>query len=287
MNKKFIIIFSIFLLFVLAVGFLLFFYKNPKKNIESLEPFIFSNDKPNTIIEEIYRNINLVSSLKFSPPEKYSQWWISDDGFSILDENATAVLMKIPIHNIDNYQSQSNSTNLLAEIFNRTITNVFKNNGFQLKSTDAFKTIVSQGYFDSVVALQKGETRCTLTISNGVETNGQSNFFTYFVICSDQFEKAYQEQILYLKALDSRNSVVSLEKRVGDFIFLNVNPGMRGFFIIGKMDGENIKIIFAGQEYPPCNIMEKNQVPKEIYENCDASNYPYKAPLNYQSIWGQ
>lgn len=266
--------------------FLLFFYKNTRKNIESLKPFIFSDNNPNTIIEEIHRNINLFSSLKFSPLEKYSQWWISDDGWNILDENATAILMKIPIDNINDYQSQSNSVNSLAKTLNKTATTIFESNGFQLKSTDAFKTIVSQGYFDSVVALQKGETRCVLTISNGMETNGQSNFFTYSVICSDQFQKAYQEQVPYLKALDNRNSVVCPEKRVGNFVFLSVNKGMRGFFIIGKMDGEKIKIIFAGQEYAPCNLMENNQVPKEIYEKCDESNYPYTPPASYKAIYG-
>ncbi len=297
MNKKHRIIFSTFLLFILVFVFLLFFYSKSQRNIEirvdnnikaieGLKSFVFSNDKPNTIIEEIYRNINLISSLKFSPLEKYSQWWISDDGWNILDENAVAILMKIPIDNINDYQSQSNSVNSLAETLNKTVTNIFESNGFQLKSTDAFKAIVSQGYFDFVVALQKGETRCALAISNGIETNEQSNFFTYSVICSDQFQKAYQEQVPYLKALDNRNSVVIPEKRVGDFVFLSVNKGMRGFFIIGKIEGEKIKIIFAGQDYPPCNLMIDNGVPKEIYEKCDESNYPYKSPSSYKTIWG-
>ncbi|MDD5739130.1 MAG: hypothetical protein PHY72_04410 [Candidatus Pacebacteria bacterium] len=282
MNKKSIIIFSTFLLFISAAGFLLFFYKNSKKNIESLKPFVFSNNSPNTIVEEIYRNVNLISSLKFSPPEKYSQWWVSDDKWNILDGNAMAILIKIPIDNIDNYQSQSNSANSLAKTLNKTITNIFESNDFQLKSTDTFKTIVSQGYFDSVVALQKGETRCALTISSGIETNGQSNFFTYFVICSDQFQKAYQEQILYLRALNDRNNIISSEKRIGDFVFLNINEGM----MIGKMEGEKINIIYSGQDYPPCNLMENNQVPKEVYEKCDESNYPYTPPTSYKAIYG-
>ena len=254
--------------------------------IENLESFVFTNDEPNTIVEETYRNINLVSSLKFSSPEKYSQWWISDDEWNILDENAVAILIKIPINTINNYQPQSNSVDSLVNALNKKVANIFERNNFQLKSTDAFKKIVSQGYFDSVIAFQKGETRCTLSTSNGIETNEQFNFFTYSIICSDQFQKAYQVQAPYLKALDNRNSVIIPEKRVENFVHINVNPGMRGFFIIGEMEGEKIKIIFAGQEYPPCNLMESKQVPKEIYEKCDESNYPYTSPTSYKAIWG-
>lgn len=315
MSKKIIIIFSISLFFILVICFLLFFLNSKKiqnidtdllknKNlvnetidkISKLSTPVFTEDDPSVIIEEVSQAINPYSPIKFAPLKSNWQWWISDNGWNILDENAVASSINIPVISAqDKYTGEfqpKGPKHPLSQALNKFISDTFKNNGFQLNATNTSKTETDENLFDYVISFQKGKLRCTLNTSNGGaqtdEPNSKdSNFYVpYSISCSNQFDKAYQEQVPYLKALEDRDSAVILKKRIGDYVYLNVGFRVGGFFIIGKMEGEKIKIIFTGQEYPPCNLMENNQVPKEVYEKCDESNYPYTPPANYKNIYG-
>ncbi|MCX6789751.1 MAG: hypothetical protein NTZ42_04060 [Candidatus Gribaldobacteria bacterium] len=265
------------------------------EKISKLKIPVFTKDNPGVIIEEISHAVNLYSPLQFAPAKKYWQWWISDDGWNILDENAVVASLNIPVISVQDQRTgeyqPAGPKHPLSQTLNKFIFDTFENNGFQLNATNTSKTEDDDSLFDYVISFQKGELRCALNTSNGGAQTDKPNqkesgyYFLYFISCSNQFNKAYQEQVPYLKVLGNYDTVVVPEKRIGSFVYLSVHGRLSGYFIIGEMAREKMKIIFAGQEYPPCNLMIDNGVPMEIYEKCDESNYPYKSPSSYQTIW--
>ena len=298
------IIFALSFLLILECGFLAFLYIKDKKSSENiaaqeqkkteavlndsiealkrLESVALTDDNPRAIVEKIYLTVNPYSAFQFAPPKNYSQWWISEDGWNISDPGGIKISMEIPVikmpaDKINTYRSefdyQPNSTHPLVGALNKAITSVFENSGFQLNVTNTSKTELDDSFYDYVVAFQKGETRCVLTTnaditSKTVEAEKEIYYFNYSINCLNQFQKAYQEQIFYLKALDARDRVVTIGERMGDFIWIGVNYRRTGSAILAKIQGENLRIIYNGQEYPSCDLMKKNQVPKEVYGEC-------------------
>ena len=82
-------------------------------------------------------------------------------------------------------------------------------------------------------------------------------------------KRKYKEQISYLKALNRRDVIVHVRERIGDFVWLDVHPRRIGNLALMKDDGKETKLIFSGQEAPPCSLMIENEVPKEVYGICN------------------
>ncbi len=231
-----------------------------EKETEEFKIPIFTNDEPDTVINSILQSLNSYSlPIKFLNPVKSSQWWISDDGWSIIDPNAVSITSSISTFKGD-HSSPVNPLNPLAKKLNDLISKIFLSNDFILNTLNTSKSEAHNDFYDYVVAFQKGETRCIL------KTDGDDG--KYSVECSNRFQEAYKEQIPYLKVLNNRDLIVNIEERMGDFVGLNVHFRRTGFFAIMKDDGKEIKLIFKGQELPPCDLMIENQVPKEIYKAC-------------------
>jgi hypothetical protein len=237
--------------------------------IEETEKFnipIFTNDEPDTVINSVLQSLNGYSlPIKFLNPVKLSQWWISEDGWSINIPNAISIISSASTFKGDHF-SPVNPLNPLAKELNDLISKILLDNGFILNALNTSESEENNDFYDYIVAFQKGETRCIL------ETNGDGG--QYSIVCSDRFHEAYEEQIPYLKALNKRNIIINVGagERIGDFVWLNVHLRRTGWKTLIKDDGKEIKRIFSGQEPPPCDLMIENQVPKEVYGACyDAS----------------
>jgi len=221
------------------------------KNIHFAEIPAFSNNEPETVIDSLWQSLNdSFLDVSFSEPAASSQWWISDDGWSISVPNAVSVT----------------SSNPQAKELNGLISKIFLDNGFALNAANTSKSEAENEFYDYIVAFQKGETRCTL------KTDGDNGEYT--VACSNHLQEAHEEQIPYLKALDRRDVIVNVRERIGDFVWLDVHLRRTGNLALVKDEGGEMRLIFSGQEAPPCDLMIENEVPKEVYGTCngDAGN---------------
>jgi len=234
-----------------------------KLNIKS---FIFSNNDPDIIIKELQKNINDSSDIKFidktqATENKWlfdSQWWISDDGWNILDKNASSIASANSLS--ENQYGYSDIPSSKAQELTKELSAIFLDNSFVLNENNTSDLENEKDFYDFITAFQKNETRCTLTLN---KDNG-----LYIITCSDNFQKAYNEQIPYLKGLDIRNMVAVRINRIGDYAKVDFGLRRTGHFKIIKIDGNKMEEIFGGQEYPSCELMDKYKIPKEIYENC-------------------
>lgn len=241
-----------------------------EKETEKFNIPIFTNNELDTVINSVLQILNSHSlPIKFLNPVKSSQWWISDDGWSITNPNAVSITSSISTFEKGDYFSPVNPLNPLAKELNDLMSKILSSNGFTLNTLNTSESEERNDFYDYVVAFQKGETRCIL------KTDGDSG--KYNVVCSNRFYEAYEEQIPYLKRYFktlklNRDAIISGKKRIGDFVRLSIHFRRTGYFAIMKDNGKEIKLIFAGQEPPPCDLMIENQVPKEVYEVCyDAS----------------
>ncbi len=63
-----------------------------------------------------------------------------------------------------------------------------------------------------------------------------------------------------------------MRERIGNFVWLDVHLRRGGYLVLVKDSGGKIEKIFTGQEAPSCDLMIRNQVPKEVFSHCyDAS----------------
>ncbi|MFH1036485.1 MAG: hypothetical protein ABIG29_00935 [Candidatus Nealsonbacteria bacterium] len=226
------------------------------ENISFEEIPVFADDEPEIVVSSLLQTLNDSSlGVKFSDLVKSSQWWISEDDWSINVPNAISIVSK------DIRGSSVEPLDAEARNLNYFISNIFLVNDFELNATNTSKSEREPEFFDYIVAFQKGETQCTLT------TNGES--WEYTVTCSDGLQKAYEAQIPYLKALDRRDVIVNVRKKIGDFAWLDVHPRRTGNLALMKDEGGEMRLIFSGQEAPPCDLMIENGVPEEVYGTCN------------------
>jgi len=259
-DKKIAIASGIILLVGISIGLYQCLFSGLEKESNELNIPIFANDEPDTVINSVLQSLNNSSlPIEFLSPVKSSQWWISDDSWSIIDPNAVSIISSIGTFEGE-YSSSANPLNPLAKELNDLISKIFLDNGFTLNALNTSKSEAHNDFYDYIVAFQKGETRCTL------KTDG--DYKKYSVACSDRLQEAYEEQIPYLKVLNNRNSIVRVKERIGDFVWLSVHLRRTGFLALMKDKGGEIKLIFTGQEAPPCDLMIKNQVPKKVYGAC-------------------
>jgi len=241
-------------------------YKNNDKlfleileNIHFVELPAFSNNKSETVINSLWQILNdSFLNVNFSEPKNLYQWWVSDDGWSIAVPGAPSIISK------DIRGSSVKPLDPKAKELNYFISSIFLANNFAPNATNTSKSEEEPWleFYDYIVAFQKGETRCTLT------TNSEA--WEYTVTCSNSLQKAYEEQIPYLKALDRRDVIVNVREGIGDFVWLDVHPRRTGNLALMKDEGEGkMKLIFSGQEAPPCDLMIENEVPKEVYGTCN------------------
>lgn len=238
------------------------FEKNLSLDIEQAG---FENNNPETIINSLKISLNN-SSLDTNFKEKDSPylWWISDDGWNIIDDSAFEIISTDPISNLPNpYSSPLDAT---TKELNESLSEIFLDNDFSINNLNTSESETDKSFYDYIVAFEKEDTRCIIKINR--------DNWEYSISCSDEFQKAYDEQIPYLKGLDIKDGVITKIEKIGNFARLSIRHRRTGHFKIIKIVGDEMIEIFRGQEPPRCKLMIENQVPEEIYERCfDESFY--------------
>lgn len=265
----------ILLSFLVLLGFLFFGNKFLSFVVTDsvTDKYKFATSEPLEIVKRVREIIKENQNIVFSESRKGSLWWISEDGWSILDNSAVVIEFEI-FSEQDCYPDEiyTCAKDPTAKLLNKIIPEIFKRNGFIIDNLNSSTSKEDETFYDYIIALRKEATKCTLiTSGDRYSSNNPDNEglpIHYTVACANQFEKSYKEQIPYLKAINKKDAVVDIEKENEDFVKLGVHFRRTGYEVIMKEEGGTWKIIYEAQEYPPCVLMIENNVPKEIYEDC-------------------
>lgn len=241
----------ILILIIVAITSVAIFNFSKKNDINNK----FTNDKPDTVITSLLQSLNKsFPSFNFSK-KNTSQWWISDDGWNIIDKNAIMIASSKNTFT----KNDISPLNFVNKELNGFISTILLDNGFTPNMKNTSKT--EKEFYDYILAFQKNETRCILKVNMD---NGN-----YSVSCSDRFKEAYNEQIPYLKGLNLKDGVIyGIGETIDSFVKVDIAYRRTGHFKILKKGSNKMEVIFSGQESPPCLLMKDKQVPKEIYRTC-------------------
>lgn len=262
-----IFILIIVLLIVGGLGYWLYGGRPQNMNTQNLVENDFSD--AGKTISSITNSFNKTSMNKFAET-KGNVWWTTEDNWNIRDMDTPSTVLKIVPENIDN----SGIKNIKAKQINKDVEKIFLENGFTKDKVNSSKSEEDSNFYDYVLAFTKDNLKCTITTSPDVGWTGNEDYkkipghFDVSVSCSDKIEEKYKEQLPYLQGLNEHNNAISTISRSGDFANLNINARRTGYYVIGKFINNKFTKIGAGQDYQQCSLIDKYNVPKEIYTNC-------------------
>lgn len=191
-------------------------------------------------------------------------WWISQDGYNIMNQNSPAISLNIPCQG-----PGSEAYEKALPIATTDIAKIFLDNGFAMNKLNSSTSFTDTQFYDYIQAFNKGNTYCVLVGNN--DCFGEADSTIYYqpisVSCTDQFAKNYQEQILYLTDLDIKDAVVD-PQIYGNFAYIDVHDRRSGYYIIAKKENNKWVKLFAGQDNMPCELVNKEKVPSQIMQRC-------------------
>jgi hypothetical protein len=196
-----------------------------------------------------------------------SVWWIADNGFNIINDGEIG--LDYLYFNCEE-DSTGEVSDRIADRLSKSIYYVMTTAGFSLNQANSSKSIADDQFYDYVQAYEKDNLKCTFVASPdcGGSLGEDTMHYDFSFTCTDSFEKNYREQLPFLKDLNIAKAIIHVSKRVGDYAMVNVNYRRTGHYVIAQLVNGIWVELSAGQDIPNCQIMEKYQVPQEIYGEC-------------------
>jgi hypothetical protein len=252
-------------LFLLVIGF--FTYRNYqiKKQATPVES-LSVNDKFFPAIKAELQKIKEKYNSKVSETDKLRIWWISPDGFNIINDDSSGIELNI-------FDCEADFEGI-AKLISPQIDKIMKQNGFKANQKNSSLSIEDDQFYDYIQAYENGAVKCVFVANPDCVTSDEEleMHYSFSLGCTETFDKNYQQQAPLLKDLGINDTIVRVEKRTGDFVNLSVNDRRTGYYIIAKLINGKWNEIFSGQDVPNCVIVEKYKIPKEIISDCNPNN---------------
>jgi hypothetical protein len=177
---------------------------------------------------------------------------------------------------------QRNSCSKLPEVItlNNKLTDIFIKNGFKASTNNTSKFLDDPSLYDYQLGFQKDNVKCTITTSAEIAYDKYPNgkYVDYAVICSENFTKAFVDQLPYLRALKAYSSgfsdaVVELKTKTGDFVTVDIHHRRTGIEGIMKKNADNYKLLILTQQQlslEQCKILKEYGAP-DNYMGCNTT----------------
>ena len=224
-----------------------------------------------------------VDTLKSHPQiRRYGLRWNAGDGYTILVPSTESFLLTKPAGGC----VWNNAPNIFQQEL-RIAQQVFTNRGFVLDTVNSSADLSDDRLLDYVQAYRKNNDLCKITVdlecaSRGggiVEDSVISHALT--VSCGNTLTEAYNEQVPLLDALELKNTntVAVIQNQSGQFFQVVVRGLRGGGHALLKKEGDTYRVLYSGQEYPSCNLIDKEKIPQEFlldsgYRHCNEDGLP-------------
>ena len=245
-----------------VLGFLFFlpyFPHSKEKNLQNL-----------SIAAELMirlASINSNDSNVYVGIESSSVKWDDGDGYTIRIPSAESFF--IAKHNtglLDRDQVLSTFHHELS-----AVRKIFTERGFVLDVLNSSNDMSDRSFYDYVQSYRNNEYLCTALVDpdySSYPKSGRQLAYRMHVSCGEVyvFDRVQDEQIPFLKALDLRSKKMTAVEGIksGQFSTVSVSGMRGGGFAIVKREGEQYRVLFQGQEAPPCSLAEKEKIPDDL-----------------------
>lgn len=152
------------------------------------------------------------------------------------------------------------------------ISNYFTENGFTLNKLNITSDPENTEGQDLIQSFENENTICSIIVSSELSSNGElGQHNDILVSCAGKkdMETSYSEQIPFLLALNQKNVAINITKKAENAAIADYGGRKAGGgFALFTKTKEGWINIYAGQNQPGCDILEKYLFPVELYNQC-------------------
>jgi hypothetical protein len=228
-----------------------------------------SKKSDSEVLDEV--KVSLSSFATIVQPVSMDLWWVSRDGYSIINDYSPGIEAHFTGCVVD-----TSGQPKLRDFATRTsaaVDKVMGAEGFAVDTeTNSSSSVTDAKFYDYIRAYYRGDTKAVLSISPDCgSTSPEANAVMYYSASfgyTTEYQKNYDAQSPFLYDLELKDSIVHIQKSEGEFRVLNVNLRRTGYaMIVNRIAGKWTKL-WAGQDVISCAIRDKNQIPLSIAPDC-------------------
>ena len=198
-------------------------------------------------------------------------WWVTRDGYSIINDVSPAIEAQIP--GCESDVSSGSSWKAAATKIIAAVDSVMSSENFAIdKETNSSKSLSDAKFYDYIKAYYRGSTKAVLSISPDCGSTSQADnpvmYYSASFGYTNGYQKNYNEQSPYLFDLNLKDVIVHIQKSDGDFRLLAVNYRRSGHAtIVKRIDGKWTEL-WSGQDLISCEVRNKHKIPLSIAGAC-------------------
>lgn len=196
-------------------------------------------------------------------------WWVSDDGFSILNEDSVFTVSTGVDCAGSNYEKEIEKLQQMKSEFSPRIDELMLKEGYKLNNNNSSSSYDDESFYDYIRGYENDTLKCLLTINSDCAGSGDGNFsYNAIFSCTNDFDKNYLSQAPILKDLQIFGQVIRKNKETDEFLHLAVNARRSGYYVIAKKINGKWTELIGGQDTPPCDVIREYKIPNEIISVC-------------------
>lgn len=221
------------------------------------------------ILSEVHTQLELVAPIV--KRSAIDLWWISPDGYSIINDGSAGVEAQFPgcVNDDANYS-------MWKSVATKAVTAVDKvllTAGFSVESKmNSSNDLADTKYYDYIRAYYRGTTKAVLSISpdcgSTMSTDHPVMYYSASFGFTDNFQRNYDAQSPFLIDLQLKDVIVHIQKSVGEYRLLAINYRRSGHAtIVKKVDGK-WREMWSGQDLISCAVRESKKIPLSMAPDC-------------------
>jgi len=204
-------------------------------------------------------------------------WWVTRDGYSIINDSSPAVEAQFPgCVSDDSFYSMwtANAKKVIAAVDSVMASEefTFDNSSNSSKSLTYSTNFNDSEHYDYIKAYFRGETKAVLSISpdcgSTLPTDNPEMYYSASFGYTNDYQKNYDEQSPFLYDLELKDVIVHVTQSEGDFRSLAVNYRRSGHATIVKRIDGKWRELWSGQDLISCAIRDKFEIPISIAGDC-------------------
>ena len=198
-------------------------------------------------------------------------WWVTRDGYSIINDLSPAIEAQIP--GCESDVSNSSMWKATATKIIAAVDSVMTSESFAIdKETNSSKSLSDTKFYDYIKAYYRGSSKAVLSISpdcgSTLPTDNPEMYYSASFGYTNDYQKNYDEQSPFLYDLELKDVIVHVTQSEGDFRSLVVNYRRSGHStIVKRIDGKWTEL-WSGQDLISCAIRDKFEIPISIAGDC-------------------
>lgn len=221
------------------------------------------------VLDEVQTQLELVAPIV--KRSAVDLWWISPDGYSIINDGSAGVEAQFPgcVSDDTNFSIwKSFATKTIA-----AVNKVMLEDGFAIESKmNTSNGLADTKFYDYIKAYFRGTTKAVLAISpdcgSTMSTDNPVMYYSASFGYTNKFQQNYEAQSPFLIDLKLKDVIVHIQKSDGDYRLLAVNYRRSGHATIVKRIEGRWNEMWSGQDLISCDVRAKKKIPLSMAPDC-------------------